>query len=90
MKDNTAHNSIGVTGLLLVAFIVLKLVKVIDWSWWWVLSPMWITIGLAIIMIVTIQIIDAIRLKKIYKRHRLNKHGNKDDKEIESDTKFKY
>lgn len=26
-------------GLLQVAFIVLKLCGVIDWSWWWILTP---------------------------------------------------
>jgi cell division protein FtsW (lipid II flippase) len=36
------------TTLLLIAFIVLKLCKVIDWSWWWVLSPAWIPLALAI------------------------------------------
>lgn len=30
--------------LLTVAFIVLKLCHVINWSWWWVLSPIWIPI----------------------------------------------
>lgn len=35
------------TGLLQVAFIVLKLCKVIDWSWWWVLAPTWIPLGIA-------------------------------------------
>ena len=30
----------GLAGLLTLAFIVLKLVGVIDWSWWWVLSPL--------------------------------------------------
>ena len=34
--------------LLVVAFIVLKLAGVIDWSWWWVLSPLWITAVLVI------------------------------------------
>ena len=29
--------------LLLLTFIVLKLCGVITWSWWWVLSPLWIT-----------------------------------------------
>ena len=33
---------IGLGGILLVVFIVLKLCKVIDWSWVWVLSPLWI------------------------------------------------
>ena len=34
----------GVSGLTLlaIAFIVLKLTHVIEWSWWWVLSPIWI------------------------------------------------
>ena len=32
--------------LLTVLFIALKLCDVIDWSWWWVLSPIWITLGL--------------------------------------------
>lgn len=39
--------------LLQLAFIVLKLCKVIDWSWFWVLSPTLIPlILLTIIMIV--------------------------------------
>lgn len=31
----------GTLGLLQVAFVVLKLTDVIDWSWWWVLAPLW-------------------------------------------------
>jgi len=27
---------------LCIIFIVLKLCKVIAWSWWWVLSPLWL------------------------------------------------
>lgn len=37
--------------VLLIVFIVLKLCKVINWSWWWVLSPFWIPLGLAIILL---------------------------------------
>ncbi|MDR1283888.1 MAG: hypothetical protein LBK99_24180 [Opitutaceae bacterium] len=29
------------TGLLAIVFITLKLVGVIDWSWWWVTAPLW-------------------------------------------------
>lgn len=36
-------------GLMTIAFIVLKLCGVIDWSWWWVLSPTLIPIGLLLI-----------------------------------------
>ena len=55
-NNNTASGGIGFTGLLTVAFIVLKLTGVIDWSWLWVLSPIWITalIAIAILLIVVL------------------------------------
>lgn len=34
-------HGIGFTGLLTIAFIVLKLCGVINWSWVWVLAPLW-------------------------------------------------
>ena len=39
------NNSGGLTlsGVLLIVFIVLKLIGVINWSWLWVLSPLWIS-----------------------------------------------
>lgn len=44
MAENTSNsNGIGFVGLLTVAFIVLKLCGIISWSWWWVLSPLWIS-----------------------------------------------
>ena len=53
MKDNNSSNSggIGFWGLLTIVFIVLKLCGVITWSWWWVLSPLWISTILAVIII---------------------------------------
>lgn len=36
--------------LLLVVFIVLKLTGVITWSWWWILSPLWIPLAIALIV----------------------------------------
>ena len=44
------NGRIGFCGLLTIVFIVLKLTKVITWSWWWVLSPIWIPIALAVIL----------------------------------------
>ena len=47
MENNSSGPRLG--DLLLVAFVVLKLCGVIDWSWWWVLSPAWIPgVGLLI------------------------------------------
>lgn len=46
MNNNNNSSGIGFTGLLTIAFIILKLLKIINWSWVWVLSPIWITIAL--------------------------------------------
>jgi hypothetical protein len=53
-KETTNYNGIGFLSLLAIAIIVLKLTNVIKWSWWWVLSPLWITflLGLVITAIV--------------------------------------
>jgi hypothetical protein len=42
MSNNKNSGGIGFTGLLTVLFIGLKLTNNINWSWWWVLSPLWI------------------------------------------------
>lgn len=35
--------------LLFLTFLILKLTNVIDWSWWWVTSPIWIGVIIGII-----------------------------------------
>lgn len=57
MDNNGSSNGIGLWGLLLVAFIVLKLTNVITWSWWWVLSPLWIGLPLGIIIMVALYVL---------------------------------
>jgi hypothetical protein len=42
---------IGFGGLLAIVFIVLKLTKVIAWSWLWVLCPIWLPLGIAVILL---------------------------------------
>lgn len=58
-RNNTTAGGIGFCGLLAVAFIVLKLTGVINWSWLWVLAPIWIptAITLAIIAIVLVAVL---------------------------------
>lgn len=43
MSNSKAASSggIGVSGLLGVVFVVLKLLGKITWSWWWVTLPFW-------------------------------------------------
>ena len=48
--------SIGLADVLLVVFVVLKLVGVITWSWLWVLSPLWISIIIKIIIIIYVKV----------------------------------
>lgn len=44
---------LGFTGVLTLIFVVLKLTNVIQWSWVWVLSPLWISFlaGVLIILV---------------------------------------
>ena len=53
-KNNAGEGGIGMTGLLQVAFIVLKLCGVIKWSWLWVLAPAWISIAIVLLAIIFI------------------------------------
>lgn len=52
MSNNTStpRGGVSLTTVLLVVFIILKLCHLIKWSWWWVLSPLWI--GAAICLLV--------------------------------------
>ena len=54
MNKSTETNGVSGLSVLLIVFIVLKLVGVISWSWWIVLIPLWIGIGLSIIGIFAI------------------------------------
>jgi hypothetical protein len=57
MSNNTSSSGgIGFPGLLTVLFVGLKLTGYISWSWWWVLSPLWISalIGLTVVGILLV------------------------------------
>jgi hypothetical protein len=38
--------NLGVLEALTIVFVVLKFTHVIDWSWWWVLAPLWIPLAI--------------------------------------------
>ena len=56
MSSSSSPNSggIGFFGLLTIVFITLKLTDHIDWSWWWVLAPLWMPIALIIVIVLLI------------------------------------
>ena len=72
-KRNTTSGGLGLGGVLGVVFIVLKLVGVIDWSWWWVLSPFWSSFGLTVLILLVAVVIVAIR-EVIKNKRRSKKH----------------
>lgn len=66
MKDNNNNYTTGgITAIdvLQIVFIVLKLCGVIKWSWWLVLMPIWISLGIGVILLI-ILVIYGIWLKK--------------------------
>jgi hypothetical protein len=57
MSDSNSQGSskgIGFSGLLTILFIALKLTNVIDWGWFWVLSPLIFSVGLVLIILVIV------------------------------------
>ena len=52
--NSSSLSDIGFIGMLTIAFIVLKLTNIIAWSWWWVLSPLWIPFVLLIITLLIV------------------------------------
>jgi hypothetical protein len=62
MGNNTNNNGggMGLGTILFLIFLVLKLTNYIDWSWWWVSAPLWVTA----ILYIVIAIIMATYLQK--------------------------
>lgn len=50
MENKNASGGVGISTVLTIIFVVLKLVGVIDWSWVWVLSPTWISLALLLLL----------------------------------------
>ena len=61
--SSSSSSGIGFVGLLTIVFIVLKLIGKITWSWWWVLSPLWISAGLVLLILLGILIFVLIAYK---------------------------
>ena len=50
-ENNNSGGGIGFFGLLTIAFIVMKCLNQITWSWVWVLSPLWLPIAISILVL---------------------------------------
>ena len=58
-NNNSKGSEIGFCGLLTIVFIVLTLTNYINWSWWWVMSPLWIPIAILLAVILLVSILKA-------------------------------
>ncbi len=58
--NQSSNGGIGFCGLLTVLFVGLKLTNYIDWSWWWVLSPLWIPLAIALAIIMAVATLTAV------------------------------
>lgn len=62
-KDSNVSSSastgggIGFCGLLTILFVGLKLGHIIDWSWWWVLSPLWIPVAIVLAILLAVGVV---------------------------------
>lgn len=61
---------VGFVGLLTLVFIVLKLTGVIAWSWWWVLSPLWISFGLWIALMLIVLALGTVFVLGDFRKRR--------------------
>ncbi len=60
-KNSNSNHRLDFVDLLTLAFIVLKLCGVIEWSWIWVLSPMWIGIAITVVLSAIIGLVTGLR-----------------------------
>ena len=49
-SNQTVATGTSLPTLLTVLFVALKLCGIINWSWWWVLSPIPITLGVVLVV----------------------------------------
>ena len=75
MNNNSSSSGLGLSSVLTIIFVVLKLVGVINWSWWWVFSPTLISVAFWLI-IVTIYVIWEVHYNRKY--GLISKKGKKD------------
>ena len=67
MENNNYSNfysALGAYRILLITFIILKLTDNIDWSWWWVTSPLWIPLVIVTLMTLLFELSD-LQMRKI-------------------------
>ena len=63
-RTNTNRYAMGLADVLTIIFVVLKLCKLIDWPWVWVLSPLWISMAIVAVICLFVFTVWAISSRK--------------------------
>ena len=63
MEKQVIYKSPSILGLLGVAFVVLKLVGIINWSWWLVTLPFWGPVVFVLVLLLVVGIIVVLNTK---------------------------
>lgn len=72
MNNNHSAGAASTTLILQVVFLILKLCNVIDWSWWCVLIPLWVDLGMLVLYLAVFIPMYIRRQKKIEEQMRNN------------------
>ena len=59
-NDMKNEQGVGIGFILFIVFLVLKLTKVVTWSWWLVTAPLWIPFGIALVIMVIATVVAII------------------------------
>lgn len=51
MSDDNKSRGVGISTVIGIVFVILKLCGLIDWSWVWVLCPFWLPVVLILLVI---------------------------------------
>lgn len=62
--SSTTSGGLGLASVLTIVFVVLKLVGTISWSWWWVLSPLWISWGITLVFVGIVALVAAVASRR--------------------------
>ena len=53
-RKNITINTTYLSLIVFVIFVVLKITNIIDWSWLWITSPLWINLGVGLIIYIAV------------------------------------
>lgn len=53
-RNRSAGGGIGITGVVQIVFLILKLCGLIDWPWKYVLIPLWVDLVIVAVLLIVV------------------------------------